>query len=107
MKIFVGNLPFSIGETELNDLFAQKGAVDSVTLMRDKDTGRSRGFAFVEMPSEEEAQKAIKELNAFAIEGRNLTVNEARPKVERHGDGGGFHRGGGGGGFNRGGRNRR
>ncbi len=108
MKIFVGNLPFSIGETELNELFAQKGAVDSVAVMRDKDTGRSRGFAFVEMPSEEEAQKAIKELNSFSIEGRNLTVNEARPKVER-GGGGGFGRGGGGG-FGRGGgggRNRR
>jgi cold-inducible RNA-binding protein len=99
MKIFVGNLPFSIGETELKELFAQKGAVDSVTVMRDMDTGRSRGFAFLEMPSQEEAQKAIKELNAYTIDGRNLTVNEARPKVERHG--------GGGGGFNRGGRNRR
>jgi cold-inducible RNA-binding protein len=101
MKIFVGNLPFSIGETELKELFAQKGAVDSVTVMRDMDTGRSRGFAFLEMPSQEEAQKAIKELNAYTIDGRNLTVNEARPKVERHGGGGG------GGGFNRGGRNRR
>jgi len=94
-KIFVGNLPFSMGEAELRDLFAQKGAVESVTLMRDVDTGRSRGFAFVDMASEEDARKAITELNAYSIDGRNLTVNEARPKPERRG-GGGFGGGGGG-----------
>jgi RNA recognition motif-containing protein len=97
-KIFVGNLPFSMGETELRELFAQKGAVDSVTVMRDVNTGRSRGFAFVEMANEEEAQKAIQELNSYSVEGRNLTVNEAKPKTERSG---GF---GGGRGSNRGGR---
>jgi RNA recognition motif-containing protein len=94
-KIFVGNLSFSIGEAELRQLFEQKGAVEAVTVMRDTDTGRSRGFAFVEMASDEDAQKAITELNGFSVDGRNLTVNEARPKPERHGGGGG--RGGRGG----------
>jgi cold-inducible RNA-binding protein len=98
-KLFVGNLSFSIGETELKQLFEQKGGVESATVMRDAETGRSRGFGFVEMSTEEAAQKAIKELNEFSVDGRNLTVNEARPKPERHG-GGGF---GGGGGRGRGG----
>jgi len=89
-KIFVGNLPFSMGEAEVKDLFAQKGAVESITLMRDMETGRSRGFAFLEMTSEEDAQKAITELNAYSIDGRNLTVNEARPRPERRS--GGFWR---------------
>jgi cold-inducible RNA-binding protein len=93
MKIFVGNLPFSVGEADLQALFAQKGSVDSVMVMRDTATGRSRGFAFLEMASEEDARKAITELNAYSIDGRSLTVNEARPKVENRG-GGGFHRGG-------------
>jgi RNA recognition motif-containing protein len=84
-NIFVGNLPFSLGEAELKALFEQKGKVDSVTVMRDTETGRSRGFAFVEMASEEEAAKAIQELNAYSVDGRNLTVNEAKPKVERRG----------------------
>ena len=96
MKIFVGNLPFSVGEADLQNLFAQKGSVESVMVMRDTATGRSRGFAFLEMPSEEEARKAITELNSYSIDGRNLTVNEARPKVENRG-----------GGYNRGGRSRR
>jgi len=88
-KIFVGNLPFSMGETELRELFEQKGAVDSATIMRDVETGRSRGFAFVEMANDEEAEKAIKELNGYSAGGRNLTVNEARPKTERRGGFGG------------------
>ena len=103
-KLFVGNLSFSMGESELKQLFEQKGEVDSLTVMRDLDSGRSRGFAFVEMKTDEEAQKAITELNGFAVEGRNLTVNEARPKEERRGGGGGFrgnNRGGGGGGGRR------
>jgi RNA recognition motif-containing protein len=105
-KLFVGNLSFSLGENELKQLFEQKGGVESVTVMRDLGTGRSRGFAFVEMSTDEEAQKAITELNGFAVEGRNLTVNEARPKQERHGGGGfgggrGGNRGGGGGGGGR------
>jgi RNA recognition motif-containing protein len=93
-KIFVGNLPFSIGEAELRQLFEQKGSVESVTVMRDQDTGRSRGFGFVEMSSDEAAQKAIAELNEYSADGRKLTVNEARPKPER---GGSFRRGSGGG----------
>jgi cold-inducible RNA-binding protein len=97
-KLFVGNLSFTLGESELKQLFEQKGGVDSVTVMRDLDTGRSRGFGFVEMSSEEDAQKAIKELNEFSVDGRALTVNEARPKVERSGGGGGRGRGGFGGG---------
>jgi cold-inducible RNA-binding protein len=108
-NIFVGNLSFTIGEAELRQLFEQKGAVDAVTVMRDIDTGRSRGFAFVEMSSEEDAQKAIAELNGYAADGRNLTVNEAKPKPERRsgGGGGGFRGGrGGSGGGSGGGRKR-
>jgi RNA recognition motif-containing protein len=99
-KLFVGNLSFSVGEAELRQLFEQKGGVESVTVMRDTQSGRSRGFGFVEMSSEEAAQKAIKELNEFSVDGRNLTVNEARPKPERRGGfgGGGRSRGGFGGG---------
>jgi cold-inducible RNA-binding protein len=92
-KIFVGNIPFSMGETELKELFEEKGAVESVTVMRDLGTGRSRGFAFIEMASDEEAGKAIKELNSHSVDGRNLTVNEARPKVERNRRGFGHGRG--------------
>jgi len=88
-KLFVGNLPFEMGETELKELFGSKGTVDSVTVMRDAGTGRSRGFAFVEMATDEEAQKAIADLNGYSAGGRNLTVNEARPKPERHGGSGG------------------
>ena len=93
-KIFVGNLSFSMGEAELRQLFEQKGVVESITVMRDQDTGRSRGFGFVEMASDEAAQKAIAELNGYSVDGRNLTVNEAHPKPER---GGSFRRGSGGG----------
>ena len=98
-NVFVGNLSFSMGEAELRQLFEQKGGVEKVTVMRDLDTGRSRGFAFVEMASDEAAQKAITELNGYSVDGRNLTVNEAKPKPERRG---GF--GGGRGGFGGGGR---
>jgi RNA recognition motif-containing protein len=99
-NIFVGNLSFTVGEAELRQLFEQKGAVEAVTVMRDTDTGRSRGFAFVEMVSDEVAQKAIADLNGYSVDGRNLTVNEARPKPERRGGfkGGGRGRGGFGGG---------
>jgi cold-inducible RNA-binding protein len=86
-KLYVGNLPYEMGETELQELFARAGSVDSVSVMRDQATGRARGFAFVEMSSDEEAQTAIRELNASQVGGRNLTVNEARPKAAR---GGGF-----------------
>jgi RNA recognition motif-containing protein len=87
-KLYVGNLPYAIGEAELQDLFARAGSVESVTVMRDQATGRARGFAFVEMGSDEEAQTAIRELNASQLGGRSLTVNEARPKGERNGGGG-------------------
>jgi cold-inducible RNA-binding protein len=86
-KLYVGNLPYEVGETDLQDLFARAGSVESVNVMRDQMTGRARGFAFVEMSTDEEAQKAIRELNEFQLGGRNLTVNEARPKPERSGGG--------------------
>ena len=86
-KLYVGNLPYEIGETQLQELFAQAGSVESVTVMRDQATGRARGFAFVEMGTDEEAQTAIRDLNASQIGGRSLTVNEARPKAA---GGGGF-----------------
>jgi RNA recognition motif-containing protein len=89
-KLFIGNLSFQMGEAELRQLLEQKGAVESVTVMRDKETGRSRGFAFAEMGTDEDAQKAINELNGYEVEGRKLTVNEARPKTDRPGGGGGF-----------------
>ena len=97
-KLFVGNLPFSTDERRLEELFAAIGPVDTVNIVRDQMTGRARGFAFVEMSTDEEAQKAASELNSFQMGGRALTVNEARPKPE-----GGFGGGGGGFGGNRGG----
>ena len=105
-KLYVGNLPFSAGEAELQELFAQAGAVDSVKVMRDMATGRARGFAFVEMANDEDAQKAIDKFHNYEFGGRNLTVNEARPRPERSGGfgGGGFGGGGYGGGGGGGGR---
>lgn len=79
-KLYVGNLPYETGEAELQELFERAGTVDSVNVVRDRDTGRARGFAFVEMGSDEDAQKAITELNEHQLGGRALTVNEARPK---------------------------
>ena len=93
-KLYVGNLPYETNEDDLQALFAQAGAVESVNVMRDRETGRARGFAFVEMVSDEDAQKAISELNEQPFGGRRLTVNEARPQAPR---GGGFGGGGGGG----------
>ena len=81
-KLYVGNLPYETGETELQELFGQFGSVDSVHVMRDMATGRARGFAFVEMATDEEAQTAAKKLNEYQLGGRALTVNEARPKPE-------------------------
>ena len=95
-KLYVGNLPYSVSEQDLQDLFSQAGAVDSVNVMRDMATGRARGFAFVEMGSDADAQKAIDQFNNTDFGGRNLTVNEARPKAA--GGGGGFGGGGGRGG---------
>lgn len=103
-KLYVGNLSFNTTETDLQDLFAQAGTVQEVMLMQDKFTGKSRGFAFVTMGSEEDAQKAISELNGKTVEGRALTVNEARPREARPQGGGGGGRGYGGGGGGGGGR---
>ena len=86
-KLYVGNLPYEVGETELQELFGRAGSVESVNVMRDQATGRARGFAFVEMSTDEEAQQAITALNGTQVGGRNLTVNEARPKPERSGGG--------------------
>lgn len=84
-KIFVGNFGFSMTESELRSLFEPHGRVESVTIVTDRDTGRSRGFAFVEMTENGEAEKAIAALNGTDSGGRPLTVNEARPRVERGG----------------------
>jgi cold-inducible RNA-binding protein len=103
-NIFVGNLDFNVSEDELRNLFATYGPVDRVTILTDRDTGRSRGFGFVEMTNNEDGEKAIAGLNGTQLAGRTLNVNEARPKAERAGSGGGGRdRGGRGGG---GGRNR-
>jgi RNA recognition motif-containing protein len=93
-KLYVGNLPYTTGEQDLQDLFSQYGQVDSVSVMRDMATGRARGFAFVEMATDADAQKAITELHDKPFGGRNLTVNEARPRTERPGGFGGNDRGG-------------
>ncbi len=95
VKLYVGNLTYSTTEDELRTMFAQAGTVTSVALIKDRDTGQSKGFAFVEMGSQAEAQKAISLYHGKALNGRDLTVNMARPREER----GGFGGGGGGGGF--------
>jgi RNA recognition motif-containing protein len=87
-KLYVGNLPYETGEAELQELFGRAGTVEKVTVMRDMATGRARGFGFVEMGSDDEAQKAISELNEYQLGGRGLTVNEARPKAAFSGGGG-------------------
>ena len=100
MRIYVGNLSYSITSDSLRDLFAQHGSVEEVHVPTDRDTGRPRGFAFVTMPDAGEAQAAIAALNGTEMEGRSLTVNEARPR--RDAGRGGGRRGGGGGGGGRG-----
>ncbi|MBI4989350.1 MAG: RNA-binding protein [Rhodocyclales bacterium] len=99
-KLYVGNLGYNIEKNDLEQMFAAHGTVTSVQVITDRDSGRSKGFGFVEMGSEQEAQAAIEALNGKSIDGRSLTVNEARPQENRGGGGGG----GGGGGFSRGGR---
>jgi cold-inducible RNA-binding protein len=119
-KLYVGNLSFRTTQEDLRELFAQAGTVESASVIEDRETGRSRGFGFVEMATQEEAQAAIEQFNGKEFNGRNLTVNEARPRTERGGGGGrggyggggdrGGNRGGGGGyggGGDRGGRNNR
>ncbi len=91
-RLYVGNLPYETGEGDLQELFARAGTVDNVKVVRDMATGRTRGFAFVEMSTDAEAQRAITELNDYQLGGRGLTVNEARPKPAT---GGGFGGGGG------------
>ena len=108
MNIYVGNLLFDVTEDELREAFKPFGEVTEVRLIMDKFTGKSKGFGFIEMPSKEEAEKAIEELNSKEMKGRAMTVNEAKPKTDRGGRGrrGGFGggRGGRGGGGERGGR---
>jgi len=111
MRLYVGNLPFSTTEQQLQSMFEAHGTVVSAAVVTDRETGRSRGFGFVEMADRAQAQAAIEAVNGQAIDGRNVTVNEARPREERSGGGGrgfgggGGRRGGGGGGYG-GGRDR-
>jgi len=97
-KIFVGNFTFSTTDADLRQMFEPYGAIESATVVTDRDTGRSRGFGFVEMPNNNEAEAAITALNGKDVGGRALTVNEARPKTDRGGFRGGPPRGGRGGG---------
>ena len=94
-RLYVGNLPYSATEDQLTDLFSRAGQVDNVRVMRDMATGRARGFAFVEMASDDDAQKAVSQLNDYQMDGRPLVVNEARPKPEGGYGGGGGNCGGG------------
>ncbi|HKQ53318.1 MAG TPA: RNA-binding protein, partial [Pyrinomonadaceae bacterium] len=109
MKLYVGNLSFQTSSDDLQQLFSQAGTVESASVVEDRDTGRSRGFGFVEMSSKEEGEAAIQQFNGKEINGRSLNVNEAKPRENRNGGGGGGrggfggNRGGGyGGGGNRG-----
>jgi RNA recognition motif-containing protein len=115
-KLFIGNLAFTVTEASLESAFAQSGTVESARIITDRDTGRSKGFAFVEMSTDDEAATAIRQLNGSDLDGRALNVSEARPQAPRdnnsrgggggggYGGGGGGNRGGGGGGFGGGGR---
>ena len=96
-KLYVGNLPYKTTEDDLEELFGGVGAVESVRIITDRDTGRARGFGFVEMENDEDAEKAVEKFNQYELDGRALTVNEARPRQDR---GEGFG-GGGGGGYRR------
>ncbi|MEX0967123.1 MAG: RNA-binding protein [Bacteroidia bacterium] len=126
MNIFCGSLPFSLGENELQELFEQYGEVSSAKIITDKATGRSKGFGFVEMPDDDNAQRAVEELNGSEVQGREIVVNKAeerKPDSRRGGGGGGYggggsrggsggggygrREGGGGGGYNKGGNDRR
>ena len=95
-KLYVGNLPYSTTDSSLSEMFAQAGTVTSATIITDKMSGRSKGFGFVEMSSPEEAQAAIEMFHDKDVDGRKMTVNEARPKEDRPRTGGGYDRNGGG-----------
>ena len=95
MRIYVGNLSYDTSEQELRSTFEAHGQVQEVTMIQDRDTGRPKGFAFVEMPTGEEAQAAVSTLNGQELAGRAITVNEARPRQERGSGGGGGYGGGG------------
>ncbi|HUF03154.1 MAG TPA: RNA-binding protein [Aridibacter sp.] len=97
-KLYVGNLSFDTSDHDLEELFSSAGTVESANVITDRDTGRSRGFGFVEMSSTEEANNAIAEFNGKEVGGRDIVVNEAKPRVDRGGGGGGGGYGGGGGG---------
>ena len=101
-RLYVGNLPYKATDEDLTTLFSSAGSVASARVMRDMATGRARGFGFIEMATDEAAQKAIEQFNEYEMDGRKLVVNEAKPKTEG-GGGRGFGGGGGGGGFGRGG----
>ena len=88
-KLYVGNLPYSVTQQALEETFGQCGTVDSVNVITDRDTGQSKGFGFIEMSSDSEAQKAIQELNGTSLDGREIKVNEAKPKAPRDNRGGG------------------
>ena len=107
MKLYVGNLSFNTSNQDLNDLFGAIGTVESTNIIEDRETGRSRGFAFVEMSSQADGENAIAQLNGKEVDGRELKVNEAKPQENRSGGGGGGgrggNRGGGGGGYGGGG----
>jgi RNA recognition motif-containing protein len=98
MKLYVGNLAFATSSQDLQELFAQAGTVESASVVEDRETGRSRGFGFVEMSSKEEGAAAISQFNGKEVNGRALNVNEAKPREPRSGGGGGGGRGGFGGG---------
>ena len=102
-KLYVGGLPYAVNEDQLRELFSEHGTVESATVISDRMTGRSKGFGFVEMSNQEEAQTAMDKLNNTQLEGRSITVNEAKPREPR-GDGGGGRGGFGGGGGGGGGR---
>jgi cold-inducible RNA-binding protein len=108
-KIYVGSLPYSTTAADLQELFGSAGTVDNATVISDRETGRSKGFGFVEMPNDEEADKAIDQFNGYDLDGRSLVVNEARPQEPRTGGsfGGGNRGGGNGGGSSFGGARRR
>ena len=94
-KLYVGNLSYGVSSSDLETMFAAFGSVQSAQVITDRDTGRSRGFAFVEMPNDEEAERAIQALNGQEMGGRRLNINEARPREEHGGGGGGGRQGGG------------